>query len=1465
MESRKTDHIPELSPHYSETHSDDQLGGNTYRIDPLLELELAKVRLAQTEKEIELERLRQKGREHYDQVMVDKAMTYESTSVVDVPPRKDWVTMMSRALDLPKKEIIRFDGNPMNYWSFIRNFQDCFDESIGFRSRLNYLIQYCDGEAKNTIVHCALLEPEEGYRKALELLEEAFGQKHIVAHAFIDKMLNIPAIKGTDPYNLRRLSREMHICELTLTQMNYVSDLNSTKTIECMFLKLPLYLQREWVKVACRILKTGREPSFKDLCEFVKEQSDIANTRYGLLVNHGSNSGNKDVGVLKRKINTDYNAARISYASASDDNALLRSSSCLECSSNHSLDQCQKFKDKNVRERKEFVLRHKLCNVCLKANHVAKNCRSPRSCAVEGCGWRHHTLLHELREEPRNTNIDAHINTQLCTEKSVESVQKQAAFAIVPVLVRSGEKVAQTCAFLDSGSDASLITEDLAKRLNLEGEPKTISLKTLDNHSTIQCKEVQLEVSSLDSSSSFRIPNVWTVERLPMLRRTVPTTSQMKSWTHLKDISFPRVEDENVELLIGCNAPSVHEMKEVRTGKPNEPFAVKTPLGWTLFGSYGEPCKSNRVLNHLSAKEELEDKFGQLYSTEFKDPFSRTISMSVEDRIALSAISHSVQRLNGHYQIALPWRHNHKLPNNRRNVLSHVASIFDPIGSVAPIILPAKVILQDTCRQKLDWDAELPVDCQTKWNNWCRHIKGLDHLRISRCLKPGFEPSSAQIHCFPDASELAYGVVAYIRYKSVFGQIHCSFLLAKSRVAPLKLVTIPRMELTACVLCAKIGRHVREQLSIPISSVIYWTDSTVVLHCIRNTTKRFERFVSNRLETIHELSTPSQWRYVKGKLNPADHASRGLSLNDKAKVREWLQGPRFLWEEENKWPNLEKIENTIAHVLTEDFGLPRHDDEFLDRFRTCKSWSRLLRVFSYCRRFINNMLNKRNGNRLTLGALSAEDIENSKSDIIKLVQSVAYPTEKRILNSSLLTLGENAFRQQKGQEAMDEVNRRKKLIRQSSIRNLNPFMFEGKIRVGGRLQLSCLPFETKYPIILPNNHFVTDMIIMRYHVINAHVGVTQTLSSIREKYWIVRGYSTVRKVLKRCYLCRRLYPKPCSQLMAPLPEYRVETHSPPFSQVGVDYFGPFYAKRGRVVEKRYGCLFTCLSIRAVHIEMAYSLDTDSFLCALSRFIARRGCPKRIFSDNGTNFRGADVSLRQIIRSWNTNKIENHLKERECEWRFNPPRASHRGGVWERIIRSIRRILRVLLFQNVLTDETLQTFLTEAERILNDRPLVKMTDDPGTLEALTPNKLLLIHKKLSFDDASVDKTLLYNKRWKEAQRLTTAFWNRWIKEYLPTLQARDKWLDLHKNLQPGDLVLVSNVEMNRGLWPKAIVEQVSYGPDGRVRTAKLRTSNEEIVRDVRSLCLLEEAGCLTATTALDNGRGARFGGSVKCDR
>ncbi|VDO93473.1 unnamed protein product [Schistosoma mattheei] len=293
-------------------------------------------------------------------------------------------------------------------------------------------------------------------------------------------------------------------CEGSGQLMNYVSDLNSSRTIETVVLKLPTHIQQEWLTVAYKIIRGGREPLFTDLVEFVKEQAGIANTRYGLLVTGDPSNRNQrqSVAGTKRHLDSEHKA-RVSFANTSESDVTpyvrprTLGLSYLLCTGNHRLDQCERFRDKNVNERIEFVSKKKLFNVCLKANHIARNCRAPRSYAVERCGWRHHTLLHRKREEQGDNNNNAHINTQLCTEKSVERVQKQAAFVIVPVL------------------------------------------------------------------------------------------------------------------------------------------------------------------------EELEDKFEQLYSTEVKDPFSRTTSMSVEDRIALSAISNSVQRLNRHYQIALPWRHKHKLPNNR--------------------------------------------------------------------------------------------------------------------------------------------------------------------------------------------------------------------------------------------------------------------------------------------------------------------------------------------------------------------------------------------------------------------------------------------------------------------------------------------------------------------------------------------------------------------------------------------------------------------------------------------------------------------------------------------------------------------------------------------------------------------------------------------------------------------------------
>ena len=311
--------------------------------------------------------------------------------------------------------------------------------------------------------------------------------------------------------------------------------------------------------------------------------------------------------------------------------------------------------------------------------------------------------------------------------------------------------------------------------------------------------------------------------------------------------------------------------------------------------------------------------------------------------------------------------------------------------------------------------------------------------------------------------------------------------------------------------------------------------------------------------------------------------------------------------------------------------------------------------------------------------------------------------------------------------------------------------------------------------------------------------------------------------------------------MAPLPSPRVTAFESPFTSTGVDYFGPFMVKRGRSEVKRYGCIFTCLAVRAVHVEMTHSLDAESFLCAFSRFTARRGHPRDVYSDNGTNFTGACSILKEEFAKLASDeaeaKIYDRLRMKGVEWHFNPPLASHAGGVWERMIRSTRRILRALLKDQSVDDETLQTFMIEAERILNDSPLLKHEGQPDELDPLTPSKLLLLRSNSSLPPGVFVSADRYTKRWRQAQLLASTFWKRWVREYLPTLQERQKWQKPRRNLNVGDLVLMVDERYRRGQWPMAVVDQTFPDEYGVVRHLMVRKKDGALNRDVRKLWVL----------------------------
>eukprot|EP00794_Sanderia_malayensis_P019357 gene19357-21277_t len=453
----------------------------------------------------------------------------------------------------------------------------------------------------------------------------------------------------------------------------------------------------------------------------------------------------------------------------------------------------------------------------------------------------------------------------------------------------------------------------------------------------------------------------------------------------------------------------------------------------------------------------------------------------------------------------------------------------------------------------------------------------------------------------------------------------------------------------------------------------------------------------------------------------------------------------------------------------------------------------------------------------------------AENTIIRLVQAAAFEVELRVLK--------NVSRDK------DEILRgeRRILKKASSLFKLDPFLDEnGIVRVGGRMKKSCFDEECKHPILLPKKGKVTELVIDLCHRKAQHAGRGMTLNEIRSSgYWIINANSKVRQFISRCVRCRSLRGKLGEQKMADLPEERV-TEAPPFTYCGVDLFGPFVIKERRKELKRYGVLFTCFGSRAIHIETTNSLDTDSFIQALRRFIARRGSVRQIYSDNGTNFVGTVNELQKEFEKMDQSKISRFAHNQNTDWilwKKNVPAASHMGGVWERQIRSVRAILSSLLKNHghSLDDESLRTLLTESEAIVNSRPLtVETLSDPHSVRPLTPNHLLTMKSKVIMPPPGVfQKADLYcRRRWRRVQRLLNEFWSRWKKEYLMLLQPRQKWTEPRRNFRIGDVVLLKE-SSDRNDWPMGKVIIANADRNGFVRSVTLllakRDDNDTIHR------------------------------------
>ena len=417
------------------------------------------------------------------------------------------------------------------------------------------------------------------------------------------------------------------------------------------------------------------------------------------------------------------------------------------------------------------------------------------------------------------------------------------------------------------------------------------------------------------------------------------------------------------------------------------------------------------------------------------------------------------------------------------------------------------------------------------------------------------------------------------------------------------------------------------------------------------------------------------------------------------------------------------------------------------------------------------------------------------------------------------------------------------------LRQLAPFLDEqGLLRVGGRLQRAGYSYSQTHPLILPRRHLLTARIVASCHTQNKHVGYGHVLAILRERFWVLGGTATVRHYLLGCVRCRHARAPPGAQQMAPLPASRFKVNLPAFSYAAVDYFGPLTVKvTSRKTDKRWGCLMTCLTSRAVHLDVAGGLSTNQFLMVFRRFIAEYGPPKEMLSDNGTNFTGADKALAASFKQVDFERVASGLRPLgvSFRWRFNPPAASHQGGVFERMIgltRScLRRTMKEIAFRP-LSPEALLTMLKEIQGVINSRPLIPSAGtNPAEFDVLTPAQLLRPGlggrptQVREFSSADALRNAHNASQW-HAQE----FWRRFQQGYIPLLQKRTAWFSPHRNFAVGDLVLMQEKGTPRGQWPLALITEVfPHSVDNLVRRVKLRfATGNELLRDVRSICLLE---------------------------
>uniref|UniRef100_A0A7I4XXG8 Integrase catalytic domain-containing protein n=1 Tax=Haemonchus contortus TaxID=6289 RepID=A0A7I4XXG8_HAECO len=793
------------------------------------------------------------------------------------------------------------------------------------------------------------------------------------------------------------------------------------------------------------------------------------------------------------------------------------------------------------------------------------------------------------------------------------------------------------------------------------------------------------------------------------------------------------------------------------------------------------------------------------------------------------------------------------LVTTKRTALRAIASNFDPLGYLSPLFVQAKIFIQDLWKDEYDWDTPLTEMHLAKWQEIVHSVEGYV-CSLPRVVVCRDEEAVHELLLFADASKRMYSAVAYLLSRTPGSSSSCHLLMAKTRLAPIKETTIPRLELMACDTAVSLAQFLLKELTVNIKVVRFFSDSHIVLYWL-HTDRPAKAFVDNRVKRIRcvtddftSKNIEVQFYYVSSESNPADCATRGLSSRE-ISGHFWWTGPEYVSRCPTTWPHSAMNFTTFPGSTPEteaEFKVSSlstvQDHRSVLPFQRTNNFNKLL----HCTVFLLKFLKKRIYDRVSLQNQARLD------SALFLVGVTSVPKiESRDVEMAEFLLFRDYQRESATQSRLRPTKTKK------TYKDPN-----GIIRVVNRMKHAEMTSTAKNPILLAPDHALTKMIIRQSHLVLSHAGVEHLVSVLRQRYFIPSIRTLVRSIIRQCVPCQRQQACPYKYPNPPdLPFERV-TRSRPFQRIDLDYFGPLQASiQSMEARKVWVCLFTCMTTRALHLELVHDNSSSEFLFAFRRFMARRGVPDHVISDNAPTFKlGKDILTNDLLEFEHDSAVQQFATQNVLRWKFITPFSPWKGGFYERLIGIVKRALKKTIHRNTLNIRSLETLLIEIEAALNTRPLTTVTV-PATGELTTLRPIDLINPYYyqghflsplgpSFSDFQYyvpsDSETKQSLKAQHECLLSTLdhFWSLWKKDYLQVLAERTQsvakgargsrsWPTL------GEVVLIAQDNVPRTLWPLAIITRLNKSQDGVLRSVQVKTGkNTYPDRSINQLIPLE---------------------------